>query len=143
MYEMDTCDALQILTETGLSKTAHRVAVLHCLIHACRPLSAGDILEQRKNEKRIDRATLYRMLQAFKEKGIIREIAADKGIFYELACRHNPSHPHFFCRKCKAVACLAPLSASQERRWLRSYRFTVDRINIYITGVCNRCHRGD
>lgn len=38
------CNAIKILTETGFSKTPHRISVLQLLIRTRRLMSAGEIV---------------------------------------------------------------------------------------------------
>lgn len=137
----ETCDALKLLTESRLSRTPHRIAVLNLLIGAERILSAGEIAEEvMKSGQGINRVTVYRMLTAFKNAGIIREVTTDQGIrHYEMACIHNPVHPHFFCVKCRTLECLSSLPESEIAGLFKGGRFKIDSISINISGVCARC----
>lgn len=136
----ETCDALQILTEFRLSKTPHRIAVLNLLIGAERILSAGEITGAMKNQKGINKVTIYRMLNTFKDSGIIREVTTEQGIkHYEMACVHNPVHPHFFCVKCRTMACLSSLPAPEIAKLFKGRHFKIDTISIHLTGVCAEC----
>jgi len=138
---MGHCDINTTLERAGLSKTSQRVAVLTALVHAETPLSARDILQRVSGEGRINKVTVYRILASFKAGSIVREIATDHGEnFFEMACRHNPTHPHFYCRACRSLACLP--SADNQERWLREYRAAgeaIETVAINFTGLCRRC----
>ena len=138
---MGHCDIHATLERAGLSKTSQRVAVLTALVHAETPLSARDILARVSGGGRINRVTVYRILASFKAGGIIRELATDHGEnFFEMACRHNPAHPHFYCRSCRSLACLP--SAGNQERWIREYREAdeaIETVAIHFTGLCRRC----
>lgn len=140
---MAHCDIHITLERAGLSKTPQRVAVLTALVHAETPLSVKDILQRVSGEGRINKVTVYRILASFKAGNIIREIATDHGEnFFEMACRHNPTHPHFYCRACRSLACLP--SAGEQERWLREYRATdaaIETVAINFTGLCRRCRK--
>jgi len=138
--ENEHCDVIQTLKDTGLRKTPHRMAVLNMLIYADRPLSASDILKKSPIIK-INKVTVYRILSTFKEEGIIREIPTEqRDKHYEMACRHNPIHPHFYCSACKTMTCLEPLTLSQAiELFSKPHGFTIDNISVNITGVCDRC----
>jgi Fur family transcriptional regulator, ferric uptake regulator len=103
------CDASQTLRNAGLAKTTQRLAVLEKLIGAAGPLNVHDILAETRGTLKINRVTVYRILASFREGGIIREIEAGNGIsYYEMACLHNPIHPHFHCRLCGGLICMPP-----------------------------------
>ena len=140
---MEHCDINTTLERAGLSKTSQRVAVLAALVHAETPLSARDILQRVSGEGRINKVTVYRILASFKAGSIVREIATDHGEnFFEIACRHNPTHPHFYCRICRSLSCLP--SADTQERWLRDYRTadeSIESVAINFTGLCRRCRK--
>ena len=137
----ERCDVIRTLKDAGLSKTLPRKAILEILIKADRPLSVKDIMKKNFGKNTINKVTVYRALSIFKEEGIIREIQHEQRIkHYEMACRHNPVHPHFYCNVCKTMTCLSPLTLSQALDlFAKPYDFTIDNININITGVCSRC----
>lgn len=137
------CDIHTTLQDAGLSKTAQRVAVLTVLVHAQTPLSVKEILDRVTGDSQVNKVTVYRILASFKAEGIIREIATDHGVsFYEMACRHNPTHPHFYCRVCRSLSCL-PEQVIRENRFehLLTGNETVDGITLNLTGVCGTCNR--
>lgn len=138
---MGHCDINTTLERAGLSKTSQRVAVLTALVHAESPLSAREILQRVSGKGRINKVTVYRILASFKAGSIIREIATDHGEnFFEMACRHNPTHPHFYCRACRSLSCLP--SAGHQDRWLQEYRAadeSIETVAINFTGLCRRC----
>lgn len=138
---MEHCDIHTTLQDAGLSKTQQRVAVLSALVHASVPLCVKDILDQIGLDCRINKVTVYRILDSFGTAGIIREIPTDHGQkFYEMACRHNPAHPHFYCRVCRNLSCLPSAGITEE--WLKRFRFgrqTVERVVVNLSGVCTDC----
>lgn len=135
------CDASETLRKAGLAKTAQRMAVLESIIRADRPLSANEILENVSREIRINRVTVYRILSSFRTNKIVREIGIDHGVsHYEMACVHNPVHPHFCCRCCGKIICLPPLTLSQAWDWLsQPSDFLVERIDVQLIGLCANC----
>ena len=141
---VEHCNAVQILTEFHLSKTPHRISVLGLLIQARQALSASAIADMLKGHRGINKVTVYRMLNTFKDAGIVREIATEGGIkHYEMACIHNPVHPHFYCLQCGAMACLTEVSAPQVGKWLSDRPFKVQNITINLSGVCAQCQKKD
>jgi Fur family ferric uptake transcriptional regulator len=138
---MEHCDIHTTLQDAGLSKTSQRVAVLSALVRAYLPLSVKDILEQIGLDCRINKVTVYRTLDSLKTAGIIREIPTDHGEkFYEMACRHNPLHPHFYCRVCRNLSCLPATGITEE--WLKRFRSgkeSVESVVVNLSGVCTDC----
>ena len=138
---MEHCDTEITLREAGLSKTTQRVAVLAALIHAEVPLCARELLERTAWDCSINRVTVYRILESFLGAGIVREIPTDHGErFYEMACRHNPLHPHFYCRVCRNLSCLP--RAGLPDGWLKRIRSggeSVEHIVVNLSGVCTNC----
>ena len=143
--ETTHCDPSQTLKNAGLTKTPQRMAVLERLIGAAGPLSVRDILAGTRGMLRINRVTIYRILSSFREGGIVREIDAGSGTtYYEMACHHNPIHPHFHCRRCGCLICMSPLTLSQAWDWFaRPSDFSVESINVHITGICGPCREHD
>ncbi len=135
------CDASETLKKAGLAKTSQRVAVLEQLINATGPINVRTILAQTSGKLKINRVTVYRILTSFRDGGIIREVEAGDGVgYYEMACPHNPIHPHFHCRRCGGLICMSPLTLSQALEWFaRPYDFSVETVNVRITGVCGLC----
>lgn len=139
------CDALQVLKDAKLNRTPHRLAVLDMLISTDRPLTSTYIFNTMSSRQRVNKVTVYRILSSFMEKDIIRRIPISEGVnYYEMACRHNPVHAHFYCTVCRKMLCLEPLTLSQAWGWLAlPDGFKINDLNLTITGVCNHCQGKD
>jgi len=137
------CDVYQSLKDAKLSRTPQRVAVLNILIRSDRPVSAGNILKMMDDRQKINKVTVHRILSCFKKRGIIRKIPTGNGTnYYEMACHHSPVHAHFYCTSCRIMTCLEPLTISQTWNWLaRPHNFTIEGINVIITGLCENCQK--
>ena len=137
----DHCNAEGTLRNAGLNRTSRRVAVLEVILQADGPLSAAEILNRTDPMQKINKVTIYRILSSFKERRIIRELPTDQGMnLYEMACRHNPIHPHFYCKTCRTMACLPPLTLSQAMDWFAgSDAFRIDDVNVHLNGICRQC----
>ncbi len=136
------CDATQTLKKAGLAITIQRLAVLGVLIGTDKPVNAGQILEKvAATDQKINKVTVYRILASFVRGCLIREIETDRGTnYYEMACTHNPQHPHFNCRSCGTIICLSPLAIYDSVECLTQARtFSIERINVNISGQCSFC----
>jgi Fur family ferric uptake transcriptional regulator len=137
----DLCDFPRLLARHGVRLTRLRLAVLEILGAAPRALRAPEILETLRLSRSVNKVTVYRILEDCTSRGILRRLAVDeRGALYELACEHNPPHPHFQCRTCREVQCLEPVPL--ERMWSEiqgPLGNRVDHIDIRVAGVCRKC----
>jgi Fur family ferric uptake transcriptional regulator len=137
----DACDFETLLAHHSVRPTALRLAVLEVLGSAKQAFRAGDILQQIQRQRRVNKVTVYRILEDFSQRGLIRRIPAEgKAALFELACEHHPPHPHFQCHSCGEVECLEPVPL--ERVWDEikgPLGHRADRLEIRVAGVCRRC----
>ncbi len=139
------CNSLQVLKDAKLSRTSQRVAVLDMLINAERPLTVIQIFRNINFHQKIHKVTIYRILSSFVAKDIARGIPTDEGInYYEMACRHNPVHAHFYCKSCKKMFCLDPATSSRAIELFADLNgFKIEALSLNITGVCSNCNKGE
>lgn len=137
----DRCNFPQLLARNDLRPTPVRLAVLEILGDAARALRAGEILELLRGRRRVNKVTVYRILEDFTARGILRKVFLDdRAALYELACEHHPPHPHFQCLSCREVQCLAPVPLG--RMWAEiqgPLGNRADRIDIRVEGQCHKC----
>ena len=97
-----------LLQAHKLRATAARIAVLRAIIHAKRPLSHSEMVQELKDTCG-DQATIYRTLINV-DVGLIRVASNAGGIArYESVTEEQDSrhvHPHFACKSCGIVSCL-------------------------------------
>ena len=141
MIASERCDPKDSLTRAGLNKTRQRLIVLETLIQAERPLTVSAIVSAIDGGERINKVTVYRTVSILREHGIVREIpTVDDICYYEMACDHNPAHAHFYCRNCKTLTCLEPLTLEETLGvFRRPHDFSVDQVSVSITGLCGAC----
>lgn len=136
---MHKCNAKKILKENNLKITKQRLIILNEIIRTDTIFTANTFYKIYKNE--IDLVTIYRILNIFLEKNIIREIPNTEEVKkYEMACMHNPVHPHFYCNKCKKLFCLDELKQS-DINTLKKYamKYMIENIGIQLSGLCSKC----
>ncbi len=136
-----TTKAVSTLQEAGILATEKRLAVLDILQQSKRPLCVGDIRKALGTKTHVNKVTVYRIVSLLKKRGILRDISSPNGYqFFEMATSDHPMHPHFNCTYCGTLHCLTPLTLSQTRRIFdEPMDFTVQHIEINITGICNQC----
>ena len=87
--------------------TQPRLAGIHCLNEAKLPLSAREVFENIRKDKRlqaIDQVSVYRILQSLLVHGLVHQVAPG-GTF--LACTHTTcstiQHALICCRDCGSI----------------------------------------
>lgn len=89
----------------------------------------------------MDIATVYRTLQQFKQKGVVREFLGNDGtVNYEYVVANVPAHPHFQCEKCQGLICLDALGFDDALYFSNmAGRHQIHSISITLSGVCEEC----
>ena len=139
---MTVQDALGLARErirgTGARMTAPRVQVLAAMLAAHRVLSHHDI-EDMLGAARLDRVTLYRVLDWLVEEGLAHRIAGPDRVWrFSVTGEAHETHAHFQCSRCGKVMCLDELSARKLAVQLpRGCR--PERMELTVTGLCAQC----
>lgn len=137
-----TCCSDQWFRKNRVELTPHRKIVFRILTSAKKALTPKDILKEIHRKAPMDKVTLYRILDLFVKKRIIRRITGFQGfIHYEINCEeHYPLHPHFVCRDCGDIECLNDLDLSGIRNTIkRKRRIQKEDIDLKLEGVCAKC----
>ncbi len=130
-----------MLVRHKLSITESRTMILSLFLHAEESIEHSSI--ERQTQNKFNRATVYRTLRSFIEKGIVHRIPTyDSSVRYAL-CRsdcdvhhHQDHHIHFSCAGCGKIFCLEEINAPVIRL-PEGYRS--DRIDALVTGLCKEC----
>lgn len=137
---IDRCDFAQELTRQGLRPTVVRLAVLEILGNS-PALTAQEMLGLIRARRRVNKVTVYRILEDFTRRGMIRRLSLEGRVnHYELACEHHPPHPHFQCSTCKEVQCLEPMPLTKVWSELQGpVGNRADHIEVRVAGLCHKC----
>ncbi len=118
--------------------TPTKEAVLKLLSSSKKALSQDAI--ERQLDIKINRATIYRVLNRFCEDDIVHRIVAEDGKQYFAICKKCEKaeninyHFHFRCLSCDTIECLQiPVEYSVPNGYL------VQNANCVLTGKCNEC----
>jgi Fur family ferric uptake transcriptional regulator len=130
-----------LLTSKGLKKTGTRLHVLDVLSKS-KFATSQPFLEHLIG-KDADRVTLYRILKAFEEKGIIHKIIDAHGTANYAICskdcnehKHQDEHLHFNCTVCEKVYCLDQIKIPQLNF---PKGFKVEHLSLIASGICDMC----
>ena len=130
-----------ILRESGLKVTQQRLLLLNTILDSNPVFSTASL--EKKVKGKMDGVTVYRILAAFLQHGIVREVlTGDVTRFYELSYMDDPVHPHFVCKQCKRIICLESLSR-KDFLTIRNYSKNnkVQDMSIQLTGICSECRK--
>lgn len=126
---------------TTTRNTKHQQAVLKLLKNSAIALTADEIRDSL--EHKINKTTVYRMLERFIEAGKVHFVTGQDGKAYYALCKrcsqeneihevHN--HLHFQCENCGNVECI-PETVTIPK--LEGY--TVHEAQLLLIGVCKHC----
>lgn len=133
----------ELLEKHDLKKTKPRLSVLEILSSRGSATSQPDLEEILGKD--VDRVTLYRVLKAFEEKGIIHKIIDLNGTANYAVCSssctahaHKDEHVHFNCTSCLHVYCMdslaiPPISVPEG--------FKANSLNLIVYGICDACNK--
>jgi Fur family transcriptional regulator, ferric uptake regulator len=137
------CDYRKLLLQAGLDATGHRLHILKVVGDNTHPLSAQEVFEIVRRSRAINRVTVYRILQALVDHGLVSRISGGRAFYYGLgpSARHAP-HPHFFCLRCGRMDCLWPESIRLEiDSFQRVFPGKIESVEVRVDGVCKECLR--
>lgn len=137
---MDIEQLKATIRQSGLKCTSKRLAVLEYLVKAHRPVSTLEVIQELK-EMSINEVTIYRILESFVEKKIIRPVDHHKRHrLYEAHMEQNgqANHAHFTCLQCDQILCLEEKRLKITSLPLPS-GFQMKQAHLQIEGICPQC----
>ena len=98
-------------------------------------------IERRLPEK-MDRVTIYRILQGFCDEGKVHKIIDRDGKTCYALCHnctaknHHDDHPHFHCITCNRITCIQKPVTRQEL----PTGYNAVTADLFISGYCQKCN---
>ena len=134
-------DSKSVLRTAGFRATPGRIAFLELLKKSDKPLSIQDVLDKLKG-KSIDQATVYRIVEALRTKGIIQYVNMEHGhAHFEI---NSPTHHHHaICERCGKVIDISKCNIQNlETEVLKVSVFTkINRHALEFFGICDSCSK--
>ena len=99
-------------------------------------------IEKQVSEK-MDRVTIYRILQGFCDNGQVHKIINENGKTYYALCHdctaenHHDNHPHFQCIVCRTIRCIEVPIVEQPL----PKGYDVLSSTAFISGYCQKCSK--
>jgi Fe2+ or Zn2+ uptake regulation protein len=133
-------DAVKILYQYKLKVTQQRLCVLGFLIQATDPVSAKTIVTYAKRHH-VDQATVYRILERFKDSSIVNQIDLKEDFAY-FELKDIKDHHHVICVQCKKIqdftGCDYKKIVNTALKQTRGFA-KITSHSFELFGVCNTC----
>jgi Fur family ferric uptake transcriptional regulator len=127
--------ASQILSDKNLSITVSRTRILRVLLDSQVALSEKEI--RSRLDRQADRATVYRTLKTFTDKGIVHPVITENLSTKYVLKKAPKNHLHFKCTVCDKVYCMTAVTLSA---YTLPEGFIQYDTNFLVTGICRSCN---
>lgn len=133
----------EILKSIGEKCTEQRRLVLKAILELAKPVSADEVYEYLSNTNRVGRTTVYRTLELFEQKKLVRRVIFKDGIIrYEST--HLGHHHHLICLSCGKVFSVENCTiASLDESVIEEFDFLVKEHFLELYGYCKNCRKGE
>ena len=135
-------DCKEELRSVELKATPTRLALLQLLEDTDMPVDVATLIDYlEKHQIKADPATVFRIMNMFTEKGLVRQISFHEGKFrYEIASK--PDHHHLICTSCGKVEDFSDCAIDElEKDIKRKKDFTVSTHALEFFGICTSCRK--
>ncbi len=130
------------LKGVSLRATPTRLEILKLIESVDEPVDVKTLIRYLKKKKiKTDPATVFRIVNIFKEKGLLKSIHFNESKFrYEYAFKKD--HHHLICDNCGQIEDVADNFITQiERKIKRKKKFYIKSHSLEFFGVCSSCQR--
>jgi len=146
MISGDTFEqAREHLRRNGQDPTLNRILVLCALAESDHPLTARQVHERVLAEHKLNKVTVYRILDLFADTGVANRISSGDRSFLYCARpgRWRQGHIHFHCTSCGQVQCLDKEGLPFDANALAdALPMDVENIELRLDGICLKCKAG-
>ncbi|HSA83523.1 MAG TPA: Fur family transcriptional regulator [Patescibacteria group bacterium] len=135
-------DCKNELNEAQLRATPARIALMQLLEKSDKPLDVQTMIDfLDKKDIKTDPATVFRIVNMFTEKGLVKPIQLNEGKFrYELSTK--AAHHHLVCERCGNIEDISNCNiAALENDIEKKKHFKVTSHSLEFFGVCESCQR--
>lgn len=132
-------DNKHTLQNAQLKVTHARQVILDFFLKTKHPVTAEDIASYlQKKQCDTDKATVYRVLDTFYQKGLINKIEFGEGKSrYEIA---GAEHHHLMCERCGEIEDISDCHIDTLEKEIKKKKgFTVKRHSLEFFGICRQC----
>lgn len=133
---------INLLTKYNIRKSGPREEIIKAVSSLRkRHFSADEIIHHLKQEKKhISRASVYRTINIFSEKGLLRQIDTGMGFKTYEPAYDSPHHDHMYCMKCRKIVEFEEGTIENlQKAVCKKNRFYPMGHTLRIIGLCNTC----
>lgn len=126
------------IQEVQLRVTPARIATMQLFESHNKPLDAQHLINHLHKELGIDRVTVFRILNTFVEKGLIKKLTfGESKARYEL---NIEEHHHLVCQKCGNIEDISDCNINAlEKEIKQKKNFLVKQHSLEFFGLCANC----
>lgn len=134
---------IRYLKASGLTLSTGRQSVFDEVMQTHGHFAAEELVKQcRDNNRKVSRATIYRILKELREAGIIRETAFGEKHQHFEHVYDEKLHHHARCIHCYSIIEIPCLQeASAYMNLLSKEKFQVMGHELHFYGLCRRCQK--
>lgn len=131
--------AREFLEQTGLEPTLNRILVLSAVAAGQRPMTAAEVHADVLREHRLNRVTVYRILDLLAERGAVNRFNSGERAQHYCVGRN---HSHFHCTACGRVQCIANEDLHfDESAVANALNLDISHVDLHLEGLCPACAR--
>ena len=131
-------DCTEELQNVDLHVTPARLATMQLFESHNTPLDAQHLIDHLHNTLGVDRVTVFRILNAFVEKGLVRKLEFGEGkARYEL---NKEEHHHLVCESCGTIEDISDCTIIDLEKDIKEKKgFLVKHHALEFFGFCKNC----
>jgi len=132
---------IRYLRENNLKVTKERLTLLEELFSTPGHLDADSLLIQlRKRNKRVSRATIYRTLDLLVQCGLARKSRLGREHYVYERVTPGQRHDHMVCTQCgRIIEFYEPELEERQRQVCLAHNFHPTFYSLQIQGLCKEC----
>ena len=142
-HEELQAEFMDLLQHSELRMTAQRRAIVRQILTIPGHFSADDLvtaLDQTQEEA--SRATIYRLIPALIELGIVREVEHGYDHSHYEVVSDPAHHEHLICQRCgEVIEFVCPAIEGAIIGVCREHHFRHHQHGLEITGLCEQCQQ--
>lgn len=128
------------LRNADLKVTPARLGILAALKRSGQPLDVSELITfLQKNNIRVDRVTVFRIVNILTQKGLLMPIQFNEGkLRYEHSAKAD--HHHFICENCGDIEDILNCNVNNlEKNIQKNKGFLIKRHSLEFFGLCKQC----
>lgn len=127
-----------ILSQHKLKTTQARISLLELVEKENKPVDSQFLIDSLKKDLKVDKVTIFRILNILTEHGILRKLEFGEGkARYELM---TEDHHHFICEKCGHIEDISDCNIEIiEKEITKKKGLLIKKHSLEFFGLCKSC----